>query len=409
MPLQSPLVAPLIGEHYADLSRLSDLIAPPYDVIAEPERSQLAVRNRHNIVHLILPQGNGDRYAAAARTLADWRADGTLVRDTEPAAYVLAQEFSTPDKRTHVRTGLLAGVSVEPYAAGRVRPHEKTHAGPKADRLALMTATHTMFESLFFLAPDQGGGLSRALAEATQREPWAWAALDGVQIRLWRVSGVGAAALTKAAGETLYIADGHHRFETAVAYRGTNPRADRTAGLIVPLADPGLVVLATHRLIHGATIPADRLASALGGAFSVESIEPELDLLALLADRRRTGTSCIVVLPGGHTMLATLKAGADVRAAGTGMAARLDVARIDAVAVGPLKDLAGTGATIGYSASAGEVVAEVGSGQAAVGVMLAPTRVEDVIAVADAGEFMPQKSTYFVPKVPSGLVLLPVG
>ena len=397
-----------MGEHYADLGGLSDLIAPPYDVITDAERARLA-RNPHNIVHLILPLGNGDRYAAAARTLAGWRVDGTLIRDSEPAAFVLTQEFTTPDRRTHVRTGLLAGVSVESYAAGRVRPHEKTHAGPKADRLALMTATSTMFESLFFLALDKGGGLSRALAEATQREPWARASRDGVQIRLWRVSGAGAATLTRAAGETLYIADGHHRFETAVAYRGTNPRADRTAGLIVPLVDPGLVVLATHRLIHGATIPADRATAALAGAFTVESIEAELDPLALLVDRRRAGTSCIVVLPGGPALLATLKAGADVRAAGTGIAAGLDVARIDALAVRPLKDLAGTGATVGYSASAGDVLGEVGSGRAAAGVMLAPTRVEDVIAVADAGEFMPQKSTYFVPKVPSGLVLLPVG
>lgn len=397
-----------MGEHFADLGGLSDLIAPPYDVIADAERARLA-RNPHNIVHLILPDGNGDRYAAAARTLGGWRADGTLVRDDEPAAYVLAQEFTTPDKRTHVRTGLLAGVSVEPYSAGRVRPHEKTHAGPKVDRLALMTATRTMFESLFFLAPDKGGALSRALADVTLREPRARAVLDGVQIRLWRVSGPGATALTAAAGGTLYIADGHHRFETAVAYRGGNPKADRTAGLIVPLVDPGLIVLATHRLIRGDMIPPDRLAGALDGAFSVESIEPELDPMALLADRRRSGTSCIVVLPGGRTLLATLKPGADVQAAGTGMAAKLDVALVDALAVGPMKAIAGAGATVGYSASAAEVLDEVGSGRAAAGVMLAPTRVEDVIAVADAGEFMPQKSTYFVPKVPSGLVLLPVG
>lgn len=398
----------MTGEHFADLGRLEQLIAPPYDVITEPERAQFAARSAHNIVHLILPQGNGDRYAAAAKTLDAWRSAGAIVREPDPAAYVLAQEFTTDDGRSHVRTGLLAGVAVEPYSTGRVRPHEKTHAGPKADRLALLRATRTMFESLFFLAPDRAGELSRMLAAVTRAKPWARASLAGVESRVWRVTGAEATALTKAAGHTIYIADGHHRFETAVAYHGENPRADRTAGLIVPLGDPGLVVLATHRLISGGAISEEKVTAALGGAFTIEVIEPELDATALLADRARSGTSCIVALPQGHTLLLTLKPGANVSAAGTGIAARLDVARIDALVVAPLKGLAGNEATVGYSASAGDVVSKVGSGKVAA-VMLSPTRVDDVLAVADAGEFMPQKSTYFVPKVPSGLVLLPVG
>ena len=408
MAQESPLVAPIVGEHYADLRGLSGLIAPPYDVISDAERRELAARSPHNIVHLILPEGSGDRYAAAARTLEQWRATGVIIRDTEPACYVLAQEFTTPDGRIHARTGLLAGVAVESYAGGRVRPHEKTHAGPKADRLALMTATRTMFESLFFLAPDKAGGLSRALADETHREPWARAALDGVQIRLWRVSGAGAATLAAAAGDALYIADGHHRFETAGAYRGTNPRADRTAGLIVPLGDPGLVVLATHRLIIGAPVPQDRVMAALKRAFTVEAIEPELDVLALLGAPQR-GTSCVIALPGGVTLLATLQPDADTTPAGLGIVGELDVARIDALVVNPVRDLAGPDATVSYSASPGDVLARVGSGRVAAAVLLPPTRVGDVLAVADAGGFMPQKSTYFVPKVPSGLVLLPVG
>ncbi len=398
------MVAPVRGEHFADRARLSDLIAPPYDVISDGERQRLAARDPHNIVHLILPEGNGDRYETAARTLSQWREARVLVRDAELAALVLVQEFSTPDGRAHVRSGLLAGVAVEPYAGGRVRPHERTHAGPKADRLALMRATGTMFESLFFLARDASGALSRGLSGATQGPAWAEAELDGVRSRLWRVTGPAAAGLTAAAGDVLYIADGHHRFETAVAYQALNPAARHTAGLIVPLTDPGLVVLATHRLIQGAAIPPDAAKRTFETAFAVEEVEPELNPLGLLADRR---TTCLVLFPGGRTLRLSLKPGAERGTGGAGRAGQLDVSRVDALAVTPLQRLAG--GTVAYSAFPREAIAQVGSGAVAAAVLLAPTRVEDVLAVADAREFMPQKSTYFVPKVPSGLLLLPAG
>lgn len=404
MPAVHPsLVAPVRGEHYAALDRLSDLIAPPYDVISPDARQDLAGKSPHNIVHLILPAG-ADPYATARRLLRDWRDTGVLVREPRDIVCVLRQEFSTPDGRSFARTGLLAGVAAEPYSAGRVRPHEKTHAGPKADRLALLRSTGTVFESLFFLARDQQGELRAALHSVTAAAPAATAVLNGVRSTLWQVADGNAARLARLAGDTLYIADGHHRFETAGAYRQEQPGADRTVGLIVPLGDPGLVVLATHRLVAGADIPAEAVASALRSHFVLEPVEAELSPHALLQSLDRTVTSCIIALRNGAVLMARLRAEADLTALGKGPASRLDVARIDRLVVAPLLELAGSGSTLGYSADP----AEVFRSRPAAGVLLNPTKVEDVLAVADAGQVMPQKSTYFIPKVPSGLLLLPV-
>ncbi|MGH7700827.1 MAG: DUF1015 domain-containing protein, partial [Gemmatimonadales bacterium] len=165
------LLVPFRGERYAAADRLSALLAPPYDVIAPPERAMLAARDPHNIVHLILPEagvlpagGAVDRYAHAAALLDRWRGEGVLRRDPEPAVYVLAQDFTVPTGERRTRLGMFAALSAEPYETGRVKPHERTHAGPKADRLALRRATRTGLEAVLVLAPDPDGALAAALA-----------------------------------------------------------------------------------------------------------------------------------------------------------------------------------------------------------------------------------------------------
>ena len=402
------MVTPISGERYRALDRLSDLIAPPYDVISPGERSTLAQRHPHNIVHVMLPEASGNRYAAAATLLEQWRKEGVLQRDAEPAVYVLRQEFATPDGARHARTGVFVAVAAEPYAPGRVRPHEKTHAGPKADRLALLEATGTMLESIFLLAPDPRGDLRSLLEAVTKVAPTVRAELSGVAIALWRITGVPAQKIAAAAGRgALYIADGHHRYETAGAYRQRNAGAERTIALVVPLGDPGLVVLPTHRLIVNAKVSEKEALTDLGRRFSVEEVESELDPESRLAEAGRDQTAALLALPGGKIFLLRLRADADLDALGDGVAGKLDVARVDALVVAPLVKLAGAGARVEYTADAAVLFSEVAGGRAGAGVMLNPTRVQDVLAVADAGEVMPQKSTYFIPKVPSGLVLLP--
>src|SRR5437899_12307086 len=191
-----------------------------------------------------------DRYRIAAELLTSWRAQGVLTRDPEPALYVLAQDFRLPTGERCTRRGVLAAVKAEGYEPRRVRPHERTHAGPKADRLALMRATATNIESIFLLAPDRDRALADAVAKVSEGTPDATAELNGVGIRLWIAHDPSPFPLPPS---PLYIADGHHRYETASAYALENPggAADRVLALIVSAQDPGLAVLPQHRVIFG--------------------------------------------------------------------------------------------------------------------------------------------------------------
>lgn len=393
-----PLIAPFAAERYRAVERLSDLVAPPYDVISPAQREALAARHPHNVVHLILPVGRGDRYQAAAMLLAQWRADGVLQREDAAAVYVMQQEFLTPDGRTYLRTGVIAGLHVESYETGRIRPHEHTHRGPKEDRLALARATRAMLETIFVLARDERGHLQRRLDGVTHHEPLAVAELDGVAIGLWRVGGVQAREIAHAVGDgPLYIADGHHRFETANALRADLPAAERIPALVVPVRDPGLLVLPTHRMLVGAPIDPAAVLAAWGRRLAVEEREAELDPHGLLEGLGQ-GPGAVVVLPQGRVLVVSSPDSAD---------GELEIAAVERDVVQPLLAAAGPDVSVGYTASPGDVFDAVARGSAAAGVLVRPTPVERVLALADARGVMPPKSTYFAPKVPSGLVILP--
>jgi uncharacterized protein (DUF1015 family) len=395
------------------VDRLRFLIAPPYDVIDPPERARLAALDRDNIVHVMLPEAplgapEEARYRAAAEWLASWRSTGVLRRDPQPALYALAQDFTLPNGEQRTRRGVFGAVAAEGYEPRRIRPHERTHAGPKADRLALLRATATNIESIFLLAPDHDRALAHAIAAASQGPPDATAELNGVGVRLWIVRDPARVPLPSS---PLYIADGHHRYETASAYAQENPAADRVLALIVSAQDPGLAVLPTHRVIFGTGRELDRLLPRWREWFDVQPLASGHDPVTTLASLGRDRTACLVadrsrilvlllkpdVLPDRLPSLAQSTA---VR--------ELDVARIESLVV---KEVLGAGTStpiVRYVADADEALRTVQHGGAAVAVLLNPTRVEQVFAVADAGDVMPPKSTYFVPKVPSGLVLRPL-
>jgi uncharacterized protein (DUF1015 family) len=409
----SDLVAPFQGERYATVERLSRLIAPPYDVIDPAERARYAALDGDNIVHVMLPEAppgrpEDDRYRAAAERLAAWRRNGVLVRDPQPALYVLAQDFTLPTGERRTRRGVFAAVSAEGYEPRRVRPHEKTHAGPKADRLALMRATATNIESIFLLAPDHDRALAKAVADVAQGAPDATAELNGVGIRLWIVHDPSPFPLPSS---PLYIADGHHRYETASAYAQENPAADRVLALIVSAQDPGLAVLPTHRVIFGAGRDIDRVLTRWREWFDVQAVPAGRDPVTHLASIGRDRIACLVA-DRTRVLALLLRAGVlpdRLPSLAHSAAARdLDVAWIESLVV---KEILGTGSTtpiVRYVADANEALGMVQHGGAAVAVLLNPTKVEQVFAVADAGDVMPPKSTYFVPKVPSGLVLRPL-
>jgi uncharacterized protein (DUF1015 family) len=310
-----------------------------------------------------------------------------------------------------IRTGVIAAVSAEPFGRGRVRPHERTHAAPKADRLQLLRATHTALEPLFFLAPDEDGALDERLATITTGPPWAGAALGRVSIQLWQVTGSEARALAREAGAScLYVADGHHRYETAVSFAQEFPQAGRVPALIVPVRNPGLTVMATHRLICGGGPEAHDLLEQLRRHFQIRELQDGTNLQAELENLQRRGTACLLGTAGGSWLALLLKGRPSVDAipfAETTVVASLDVARVDALVVEPLRRASGGGGVVAYSADIDDVQRQLSAGAAEAAVLLNPTPVEQVMAVADAGAVMPPKSTYFFPKVPGGLVLLP--
>ena len=414
MTNQADLLAPFRGERYAARDRLGALIAPPYDVISPDERARLAARDPHNIVHVILPQAAepaSDPYTHAAALLANWRASGVLARDAEPAVYVVAQEFALPTGERRERIGMFAALKAEPYETGRVKPHEKTHAGPKADRLALLRATHTFLESIFVLAPDRGGELAQGLTAVTKRPPGARAELDGVRLRLWVVTGDDASRLTGVASHSpVYIADGHHRYETAVAYARENSAAGRLVTFIVSVRDPGLSVLGTHRLIHGVGVDPGKLLEQWRRWFEVGRVAPCADRMERLEQLGQGRTACLVAFPGDYHISLALKADApldEIPELGRTPAVRaLDVARVDALVVQALLRSASPTPTVTYTPDPRAAFDAVRKGSAAAAVLVNPTKIEQVIAVADAADVMPQKSTFFAPKVPSGIVLL---
>ena len=415
MATDTPLVTPFVGERYADASALSRLIAPPYDVISPDDRRRYAAADPHNIVHLILPEAAGDvnRYQAAAQHLATWRAAGVFVTEGAPSVYVVGQTFTTPAGERRTRVGMFAAVAAEPYETRRVLPHERTHRGPKLDRLELLRATHANLESIFLLTPDADGGTAARLRAISDggRAADATAELDGVQIRLWCVSGADADQLTAplAAGP-LYIADGHHRYETAVGFANEDRAAQRLLGFVVSSRDAGLVVLPTHRVIYATGRDLTTLEPGWRKYFEVSAVPASGDRAALLAEAGRERTACVVAMAGGERdRLLVLRADAplaDMPELGKTAAVRtLDVAIVERLVVQEILAAGKSTPTLTYTPDPKAALQVAHSGKAIAAVLLNPTKVEQVFAVADAADVMPPKSTFFIPKVPSGLVL----
>ena len=250
-------VQPLRALHYdrSIVGPLSDVVAPPYDVIDADQRAALVARSPFNVVAVDLPQDGDDPYAAAGELFESWQLQGALLRDREPALWAHTQDYRGPDGRTLTRRGFFCRVRIEAYGPGRVRPHERTHPGPKEDRLRLTRATRANISPIFSLYSDPSNAAWNALAPATEQAPWGEVSdSDGTVHRLWRVADPNAISTVQAATRDaeLLIADGHHRYETMQAY------ADEVGGdgehryilmCLVALEDPGLTVFPTHRLV----------------------------------------------------------------------------------------------------------------------------------------------------------------
>jgi uncharacterized protein (DUF1015 family) len=355
------VVRPFRAQRYdpATAGPLESLVAPPYDVISPEQRAELAARSAYNVVHLTLP----DSEEAAAASYRDWVRRGVLL-DDEPAVWALAQEYVGPDGVARRREGLVASLTVEPDDTGVVLPHERTHARVKEGRLRLLRATRVQLEPIFLLYDGP------APAAVPEREPDL--AVAGAQ--LWRLEGSGEVARAFADAQLL-IADGHHRYETALAFHAEEgtPESAQMLVVLVSTEDPGLEIFPTHRVFAGRR-------ELAGERTRVE------DPVAALAALNGEGPAVVEVTAEGATVV-------------RGEPGLLDVQLVDT--------LGHEG--IGYTPDAGEAVGRVRGGEAAVAYLMRPTRIEDVFAAARRGDVLPPKTTYFFPKLISGLLFHPLG
>jgi uncharacterized protein (DUF1015 family) len=424
-------ILPLRALHYdlGVVGSLADVVAPPYDVIDATLREKLAARSPFNVVAVDLSQGSGghdaDPYATAAELFEAWQLQGALVRDREPAIWAHTQDYTGPDGVRRTRRGFFCRVRVEEYGAGRVRPHERTHPGPREDRLRLTRATRANTSPIFSLYSDPAQIAWSALESATRETPWGEVTdPEGTRHRIWRItepSSIAAAQEATRAAELL-IADGHHRYETARAYAeeigaatGSTAPSDHNYLLmcLVALEDPGLTVFPTHRLLGG--LDGDRL-ERLRAAIERDFDATEIPIKQL-APEPGGGPLQLGYIDAhdGRALRLTLKdqSLADAALPGYSEAYRqLDTGVLEALllkgAVGLTDDDISHLRGLRYAREADEALALVRSGDYDAAFLMRPTPVAQVRDVAAAGENMPPKSTYFFPKLLTGLLFNPL-
>jgi uncharacterized protein (DUF1015 family) len=400
--------------------RIGGALAPPYDVISDSLREELYGRNLRNIVRIDYgveyagdAAGTDDRYTRAESFLHSWLDLGILQRDEQPSLYLSDHEFTHPDGAVIHRNGVFATVPAKPWAQSELRPHERTMTEPKADRLALLRATATQTSPVFGLWQGDAGFASLFDELATG------AALLGGRSEgelgsekhlLWRVDDETKIQAIVAALQParLYVADGHHRYETAVAYaaeRGLNDA--QCLVYLASAADPGMVVLPTHRLVKpapGVAFSLDDLWARLDDSWEVEPSTDVERANATAAGARATHHAFVVLARDGIAVLRR------PRSPSLSPRESLDASVLESAILAPagVSGEAIAAGALAYTRRLDSVAGAVRSGAAVLGFGVQPTTVDEVTAVADAGETMPQKSTYFYPKVPTGLVLYPM-
>ena len=420
------VVRPFRALRYAESAGSpKELCCPPYDIVSESQRRAFLAENENNVIRLELPREGADPYAVAAQELARMTDQGILQRDATPCIYLYREAFTVND-RAYAFTGIVARVQLTPFSEGVVLPHEWTLSKAKQDRFSLMDATRCNFSSIYSLYEDEGGATAARLARLTAGKPdQSFTDDEGVTHSLWIVRDAAEAEALCAdfAARKLYIADGHHRYETALAFRDhlretgqavPGDAADYCLMTLVALDDPGLVVFPTHRVVRGLEgFDADALAASCADAFDVSPIPFDGDTQALLDAAAAKGETAFVFYAGRHKQwLLTLRdaSGVDAAYPTAGAAFKeLDVTRLHTLILesrlGIDKENMAAQINLTYTRSASEAKSLVDEGAANACFLINPTRVAQIRAVAAAGEKMPQKSTYFYPKLITGLVM----
>ena len=438
-----PSVAPLRGLRYdpKHVGVLSQVIAPPYDVIDAALQTRLYDQHPANVIRLELNReepGDNDssnKYTRAARFLKEWRDQGVVMQEPAAALYVYHQEFEVEGER-HVRRGVMARVRLERFGTGNIHPHEETMSGPKQDRLLLTRACRANLSQVFGLYPDPQGEVQALLDKAVAGQPPV-EATDHLGVRSWMWPLTDETVAAKVAGlmgpKPVFIADGHHRYETACNYRdevaaayaaahgGAALPSDHPANfvlmMLVGMSDPGLVVLPTHRLfVQPSVATAADLAARLGDCFTTEAagkgpadadkvwdridVENKQGTLGLYTAGDQAWTLARIT-PAGRARMDKVASdhGAAWRSLGVSILHRLVVGELLGAKEIP---------TPGYVHLVREVVEGLGTGKYPLAALVMPASVEDIRKVSETGERMPAKSTYFYPKLASGLVFNPL-
>lgn len=433
-----PNIQPFQGLRYnlAQVGDLSDVVAPPYDVISPEYQDELYAKHPNNVVRLILNKMNPDddeannRYTRAARTLKDWKAEGVLQRDDQPALYVYHQIFTVGGKE-YCRKGFMCGCEATPFGEGMIFPHEITMSGPKLDRLMLTTACKTNFSQIFGLYPDAENEVQNILEDAVRGEaPLEATDKDGVINRMWIVDDpdVVSKVVALMGPKPIFIADGHHRYETACNYRKQvreqgeltlDHPANYVLMVCIAMEDPGLIVMPTHRLFKN--VPAfsqEELISKVGDCFRVSTVGEGYRTahrawaeIEMLEDQ---GTMALYTAKDGKwNLLQLTEAGrekmAEVAKEHQPEWQELGVAILHSLVIDTLLGLKGHEKPK-YVHEVEEVVETLKSEPETypLAALVMPATVQQIQDLSMVRERMPAKSTYFYPKLISGFVFKPL-
>lgn len=416
------VIRPFQGLRYsAEAGSLGILTAPPYDVISEDERISFLERSPRNIVHLTLPEQKSDdrskfvKYARSAAELAEWRRDGTLLLEDKPAIYRYEQRFYLPHYGDLVRTSIIALIKTEPYESGVVLPHEQTFPKHKEDRLRILEATRAHLESIFGLFEDPDGHIHSAILKSPAEGTVETISDDGTTQKLEAITDPE--VVNHLAGlledRKVWIADGHHRYETARTFRENLGERD---GLVAEdfmmialssMSDPGLVLLPTHRVLTDIPVDEPTMMSRLGELFHMRETHNSRLMEAIESDKRSGRLAFGLALEGGDGYVLEAKDPERLYAMVPGTHSddlrKLDVTILHSVIFDQLLAIPGLD-SIKYTRDSHQATTWVNEGDKA-GFLMTPPSVDDMRRIALAGEKMPQKSTYYFPKILSGLVL----
>jgi uncharacterized protein (DUF1015 family) len=420
---------------------LGQMLAPEYDLVTQQQRDDLLHSSPYNIMHVTLGEdragdapGGTNRYVRAAEHWNAWLAQGMLRRDPTPAVYPLEQSFWAPDGRNLKRRGVIVAVRLHPFSDGVIVPHEKTLTAPKADRLEILKAVRANLSAIFGLYRDESGVTTRVLDALADTDPVAETdSDDGVHYRMWRSVNPEVVQTLQdlLAPLRIFLADGHHRYETALAYKRMideqNPGLPPDGGhnyilaFLCPMNDPGLFLFPTHRLVYGLKdFSLAAFLDRLGRYFTIETLAEDIRrpagrawAVSKLADHAGKATSFLMVsAEDKRARVATLRDDVDLSEAelpANPTLAALDVTVLHSVVLQHILGLSPQAQekqeNVTFVRDAGEAVNRVLSGEHPLGFLLNPTPMWQVEAVGEAGETMPQKSTLFYPRLMSGIVM----